>query len=208
PGIQVVPLVLPGRETRLSEPAFTDMGALVRAIADALPPWLDRPWALFGFSMGSWVGFELVRELRRRDLPLPVHLFACARRAPHLPDRLGPIAGRPDDAFLAALQARYNAIPAQLLTNRELLDVFLPTLRADFALLERYVHTPDDPLPVPLSAWYGEGDRTSYRPDLAAWAMHGTSDCAVRAFSGGHFFLRDSRDAVLAAVLETLGWSP
>jgi medium-chain acyl-[acyl-carrier-protein] hydrolase len=207
-GVQVVPVVLPGRETRLGEPPIAEMGVLVRALADALPPWLDRPWALFGFSMGSWVGFELVRELRRRALPLPTRLIACARRAPHLPDALPPLHPLPDDAFLAGLQARYNAIPAQILANRELLDVFVPALRADFTLLERYAPSPDAPLPLPIDAWGGEADRTLLPGSLAAWGAHSTTGARVRMFPGGHFFLRESRDAVLTAILGAVGSTP
>jgi medium-chain acyl-[acyl-carrier-protein] hydrolase len=205
-GVQVVPIVLPGRETRLSDPAFTAMDPLVEAIAEALPPWLDRPWALFGFSMGSWVGIALLHALRRRGLPLPTNFFACARRAPHLPDRLPPMHALPDDAFVAALQARYNALPAQLLASRELLDVFLPALRADFRLLETWRPAPADPLPVPIAAWYGEADRTVFRHELAAWDAHGSAGVSVRAFPGAHFFLRDSRDSLLTALLETTGF--
>ncbi len=207
-GVQIVPLALPGREHRLSESAFTSMDPLISALASALPPWLDRPWALVGFSMGSWVGLALIAELQRRGLSLPSHFFACARRAPNQPDRLPPLHPLPEDAFLAALQARYSAIPAQLLASRELLDLFLPTLRADFRLLETWVPASPVALPVPISAWYGEADRTLFRHELEAWAAYTTHPLAVRSFPGGHFFLRDARDEMLGAILETLGIKP
>ena len=65
-GWAAVPVRLPGRESRLAEAPFERMGPLVAALADNIEPYLDRPFAFFGHSMGAVVAFELARELRRR----------------------------------------------------------------------------------------------------------------------------------------------
>src|SRR5262245_44114205 len=75
---------LPGREARLREPAYTRMDALIEALAPAVASEIDRPYVLFGHSMGALVVFELARALRRLDLPSPTCLFVSGRRAPHL----------------------------------------------------------------------------------------------------------------------------
>jgi len=79
----------PGREDRLTEPAFTRMPPLVEALANALFPSLqDKPYAFFGHSMGAFVSFELVRSLRTQQHALtgPLQLFISAQRAPQIPD--------------------------------------------------------------------------------------------------------------------------
>src|SRR5688500_5923578 len=53
--VEVCPVQLPGRETRLREPAFTRLGPLVEALAGALRPYFDRPFAFFGHSLGALV---------------------------------------------------------------------------------------------------------------------------------------------------------
>jgi surfactin synthase thioesterase subunit len=83
PGIDLVPVLLPGREGRIAEAPLGDMRLLVTEIADAVAPLADRPYALLGHSMGAWIALELARELRRRDERKPCALVATASPAPH-----------------------------------------------------------------------------------------------------------------------------
>jgi surfactin synthase thioesterase subunit len=62
PGIvEVCPVQLPGRETRMKEAPFNRLSTLVPAAAQALLPYLDKPFAFFGHSMGALVSFEIAR---------------------------------------------------------------------------------------------------------------------------------------------------
>src|SRR5438552_7109196 len=80
--IEVCPVQLPGRETRFREPPYTRLAPLAEALGHALRPFLDRPFAFFGHSMGALVAFELTRWLRRAGGPQPAHLFVSACAAP------------------------------------------------------------------------------------------------------------------------------
>src|SRR5579859_3905311 len=53
--IDVCPILLPGRESRVREPAFSRVEPLVEALAPAVLPYLDVPYALFGHSMGALI---------------------------------------------------------------------------------------------------------------------------------------------------------
>src|SRR5437870_3798527 len=57
--VEVCPLQLPGRENRLGETPFTRMEPLIDALTQALTPYLDMPFALFGHSMGAAVAYEV-----------------------------------------------------------------------------------------------------------------------------------------------------
>src|SRR4051812_16202346 len=75
PSIEIYPVQLPGRESRLMEEPFHHMADLVEYLGQTLLPQLDGPYAFFGHSMGALIGFELARYLRRRGhSPAPVHL--------------------------------------------------------------------------------------------------------------------------------------
>lgn len=205
PHVDVCPVVLPGREGRLSEPARADLAALVRELADALGPVLDHaPYALFGHSMGAWLAFELAREQRRRGASLPVHLFASARRAPGLPDPFEPVHHLSDDDFVRAVQDRYRAIPERMLERPAFLRMFLPALRADFALLETWSYAEEAPLPVPITCVRGADDATVSRDEILAWRALTTDDFAVATVPGGHFFLEPERDRVVEIVDDAL----
>lgn len=205
PGVDVCPVVLPGREGRLSEPPHADLPSLVRAMADALGPVLEHaPYALFGHSMGSWLAFELAREQRRRGGAVPVHLFLSARRAPDLPDRAGPLRHLDDDAFLQAVQARYGAIPPRMLERPAFLRMFLPALRADFALLETWSFTEEAPLPVPFTCLHGLRDATVGREEVLAWRRHTSAAFDLATVPGDHFFLEPERERVVDIVNDAL----
>ncbi|RPI74026.1 MAG: putative thioesterase, partial [Desulfobacteraceae bacterium] len=64
PKIEIVALRLPGRETRFTEKPFVRMSQLISSLLPALHPLLNKPFAIFGHSMGARIGFDLIRALR------------------------------------------------------------------------------------------------------------------------------------------------
>lgn len=191
---------LPGRETRLRETPFTAMPPLIQAVTDALTPALDKPFVFYGHSMGGLVAFEVARELRRRGQPLPLHLIVSARRAPHLPDPDAPLHTLSDAAFVREMQRRYDGIPAAVLNSPELLALFVPILKADFAVIETYAYQPAPPLDLPISAFGGTHDHTLRVGDLEGWAEQTAGAFALQKFVGGHFFIQNQQTAFLGAV--------
>lgn len=192
PEVAVCPLQLPGRESRLREPPIPDIPSLVTALADAIDNQLASPYVFLGCSFGALLAYELARELRRRARPLPSRLIVISHGAPGW--RRPPSMTHLSDAdFIAALQSRYEAIPAAILADPEVLQIFLPVLRADFMALESYRHHSEDPLPLPIDAWYGSHDQTLSREGVAAWATHTSTTFALHELPAGHFFQRDPR---------------
>jgi medium-chain acyl-[acyl-carrier-protein] hydrolase len=202
--IEVCAVQLPGRERRLREPPETRLAPLVDALAHALRPTMHLPFALFGHSMGALIAFDLARRLRQQGGPRPLQVFISARRAAHLPSTDPPIHQLPTAAFLEQLQQRYNAIPPAVLAEKELMDLFLPTLRADFAIHETYVYQADAPLSCPLAAFGGLQDRRVDRDSLEAWGEQTRNRFSLRMFPGDHFFLQSARGQLLQALCEDL----
>lgn len=193
--VDLCPVVLPGRERRLTERPIASMSELIDALlADLAPLLRQAPYVIYGHSMGAWIGYELVRAARRQHVPLPAHLVVGARRAPHLPARLPPLSHLPDDAFVDAVQARYHAIPEAVRRDREVLQLFLPALRADLTLLDTYVHTEEPPLPVPITAVVGRQDDLVAEPDVREWRAHTSANFDMRVIFGKHFFLREDAE--------------
>lgn len=203
--IDVCPIVLAGRESRMSEQAATELVALAdQMVTDLKPVLRQAPIALYGHSMGAWIAFELVRAMRRRRLRGPIHLFIGARRAPHLPDDRPQLYQLPDPQLVDAIQQRYAAIPQQLLNQPAILRMFLPTMRADFTLLDTYEHSEEAPLDCPITAFRGSQDSVVQATGISAWRHHTDAGFQVRPVPGGHFFLRDSPDLLCDAILGAL----
>jgi medium-chain acyl-[acyl-carrier-protein] hydrolase len=203
PDLEVCPVQLPGRESRLREPSFDRSGPLIEALADALAAHLDMPFVFFGHSMGALLSFELARELRRRKGPLPLHLFVSGRRAPQVPAREEPIHDLPEPEFLAELR-QLNGTPEEVLQHTELMRLLIPVLRADFAVNETYVFHPGEPLDLGISAFGGLGDEEVTREDLVGWSEHARGIFRLRMLPGDHFFLHSARDLVTESVARDL----
>ena len=139
PEVELYALQLPGRENRLSESPQTRLKQLIETLIPIIKPDLDLPFAFFGHSLGAWIAFELIRELRRQKYPLPAHFFVSASKAPQLMDLKPPIHRLPDDKFLAKIKS-FQGTPGAVLQDSKLMELFLPALRADFAVLETYFY--------------------------------------------------------------------
>lgn len=199
PAVEVVAIRLPGREARLREPPYTRLTDLVPALVDAVEPWLDRPHAWLGHSMGALIAFEACRALRGRGLPRPRRLFAAGRRAPHLADREEPVHQAPAADIVARLR-ELGGTPGEVLDDARTIGALMPMLRADYAVSETYRWRPAPALECPISVLGGAEDPLTTADELQAWSLHTTGQCDVRMFTGGHFFLHEDRARILPAI--------
>ena len=195
---------LPGRESRLREQPYTELQALVETLADAIQPYLDLPFTFFGHSMGSLIGFELARKLRARQWPMPILLFVSGRRAPHIPDSQPPLYSRPESTFIEGLVERYNGVPAAVLQDPELLQIFLPVLRADITMIETYCYRDEPALSCPISAFGGVQDPQVTPQTIEAWKRHTQGTFHSRMFPGDHFYFKPGQLRLLKAMTHDL----
>lgn len=202
PSVEVWAIELPGRETRAKEAPLSSRRALVQQMAEAIAPQLEPPFAIFGHSMGAMLGYHLARELRRRGGPRPAHLFVSGRRAVHLPEK-APMHGLPEPQLIERLRA-LGGISDAVLAERELMDYFMPLLRADLAIVEAEPYAHEPPLDLPITALGGRSDDKASEAELDAWAEHTTGRFEREMFEGGHFYLQGSKAALLASLSRKL----
>jgi medium-chain acyl-[acyl-carrier-protein] hydrolase len=201
--IEVCAIELPGRGMRIKLPPFTQLEPLVTELANVLKPKLDKPFAFFGHSMGGLVSFELALLLRKQYDLNPSHLFVSARRAPQLVDPKPPIHNLPEAEFIAELR-RLNGTPQALLENDELMQLFIPLLRADFAVLETYIYTQQAPLYCPITAFGGLQDQEVSRDEIQAWQEQTNASFSLHMFSGDHFFLHSFQSLILEIISQQI----
>jgi len=200
--VEVCGVQLPGRETRLQEPPVRKMDQLVPMLTDALRPWLDLPFAIFGHSMGALVGFEMMRELRRRGEQQPIHLFASGCHAPQYPDP-AVVYDLPDDDFLGYLHS-IGGLSDVMAGNKELIALMLPMMRADSEVTETYTWQPAAPFDCPITAFAGLEDPMTTHVEVEGWREHTTNRFGLAYFPGDHWFLQSARDEVLQAIVKNL----
>lgn len=216
--IECVSLLYAGRGHRLREKPCERVSDLIEEIAGGIAPYSDKPFAFYGHSFGGIVAFELARKLRDAGRPEPLHLFVGAARPPHLGLPFSPIHHLPNSSFVAEVQARYGGIPAVILKDPEVLEMFLPAMRADFTAYETYRFQAAQPLPTPITAFGGSDDSAVKGHTLQEWSMHTQAGFDARILSGGHFFpavsgaelldeirARIERDSVVSVACSSVG---
>lgn len=201
-GVEVCAIQLPGREARAAEPPYRRLRALIADLEPALTALLDRPFALFGHSMGALVAFELARQLRRAGAPQPQRLLLAAFRAPQLPNPNIRIYHLPDEVLKTVLAK--EGTPQGVLDNDEIMGALLPTLRADFELCDTYEYIPEAPLAVPMSVYGGTQDVRVGRTDLEEWNAQAGGEFELTMIPGPHFFIHSNQDLLLTRLSAAL----
>lgn len=202
--LKLHPLELPGRGIRFNEPLTSDMSALADALARQVGPQLQLPYAVLGHSMGALLGFELVHALQALGCPSPLALYASGATAPtQREDRLHGYDRPKSDAELLSELRRFRGTPKRVLTDRDLINLTLPVLRADFLMCGRYRYRLRPQLRCPLHVFAGKLDDMSAE-QLTAWADETSGKFSLDRFDGGHFFIHEQEPAVLRVLSQRL----
>ncbi|WP_281887493.1 thioesterase II family protein [Paenibacillus sp. YYML68] len=197
--VDVCPIQLPGRENRGAEQPLSDLKQVVQVMAKAMKPLLDRPFILFGHSMGALLSYELAQELDRQYGVRPMHLFVSGSTAPHkrTPGKL--MHKLPDDQFKAELRA-LNGTPEVLLQNDELMQILLPRIRADFSICETYQYEERPPLACPITVFGGAKDTGVNHTRLDSWKDRTTEAFELHMYDGDHFFIHEEYESMIDCI--------
>jgi medium-chain acyl-[acyl-carrier-protein] hydrolase len=206
--VAVVAAQLPGRERRYREPPHRRLEPLAERLVDEMVAdrngaVFDRPYAVFGHSMGGLVAFEVARAARRRGLPGPALVAASGVEAPDYPPSEPPLHLLDDEEFATKIE-EMGGTPREVLDNPELMRVVLPILRADCEACETYEPAGEPPLDCPIVAFRGEQDTLTHADGVEQWANHTTGRFRCVAYEGDHFFFRDRREDILAEIVSDL----
>jgi medium-chain acyl-[acyl-carrier-protein] hydrolase len=199
--VEVVPIEPPGHGSRLAEPPLYDVHTAAAGAAEALLPYLDRPFALFGHSFGALLGFELARELHTDGLS-PACFFASGSRAPRVTARRY-LSALTDDALVDLLR-QLNGTPTEILQNRQLVDLLLPAVRADLVAGEAYVAPATAMVDCPIVALAGRDDSVVAPGEIAAWAEVTRAEFELWTLPGDHFFVHASLPLVSTVIHQGL----
>ena len=201
--IEIVAIQLPGHGSRIQEKPWEDFHTLIVSLSEALIPHLTRPCAFFGHSIGALICFEVARQLRRLGREGPRRIFVAGRQAPHLPAQSVQVRTLGQTEFIELLR-QFRGTPEALLQNQELLELFLPVIRADFLLSESYVYSRESPLECGISAFGGLEDEWVGHDEVSAWKEHTGGPFHALFLPGHHFFIHTSQSLLLQALCDEL----
>ncbi|HEX8768708.1 MAG TPA: alpha/beta fold hydrolase, partial [Jatrophihabitans sp.] len=187
---------------RLFDEPIAEMGELVARLTRAVASLADRPFVFFGHSVGALIAFEVTRQLRRAGRPGPVSLWVSGAEGPRtrlVRRRLHDL----EEAELIQALREYNGTEPEMLEDREMMELVLPGIRADFALHECYTYRAEPPLDLPIHVLLGDADPYVEAERAAGWAWETSQPVQQHCYPGHHFFLYDHQRSIATLLAHT-----
>ncbi|WP_420592091.1 thioesterase II family protein [Bacterioplanoides sp.] len=187
--VRVVALDLPGRGRYFGKPLLSTMDEVVNHfICEVKSQSGDGINVFFGHSMGAIVAYEVAKKLQSTDDFYIDSMIVSGHHSPFVVRNNKGFHKMTDKALIAELR-RLGGTPEAVLKDRDLLELFLPNIRADFKVLENYLCDEKVTLDIPLFVCRGEQDPEMSKDQMKGWEDVTSANVSYREFSGDHFYL-------------------
>ncbi len=197
--VDLVPLELPGRGRRIRESLLRNIDAMVDDLYRQIVGKLTGQYAFYGHSMGTLLSFRLTQRLIEKGYMPPVHLFMTGRGGPSI-ERESEVkrSQLPRPAFIEKVR-ELDGSPDEVLNDDDLMNLFVPVLRADFEAIENYVHQSSYPFSIPIDVIVGSEEKIT---DEEAWAWERETDAPVMVHQlpGKHFFILKQSSEIMRLI--------
>lgn len=192
--VELIAVQLPGREDRFHEPRFTRMEQIVAQVKRELSPLADLPMMLFGHSMGALVAYEVAQAITCGGRFPLAGLIVSGSNAPHIKSCHTRCTHNASERDVLADITKLGGTPPALLADEDLMRSLLPSIRADYAVLEAYrAHPPIPLLDCPIIACAARGDHCVSRTGVDAWEQYAGMAFEAHWFEGDHFYLTEAQ---------------
>jgi medium-chain acyl-[acyl-carrier-protein] hydrolase len=197
---------LTGRGKRYTSPLYNSFEESINDIYNCIKEELDQgDYAFWGHSMGNLLIFELAHKIKEQGHRDPIHLFFSGRFPPHIQRDNGRLIHCLPDEELKNEIIEIGGTPKELFENKELFDIFLPVIRADYKILEEYKYIPKlNRFNFDISVFNGMEDKEIKQSDLNQWKIYTEKRCDIFQFQGGHFFINNHADKIASIINEKL----
>lgn len=181
--VELIAVRFGGRETRINEDPPTRWSDAVEETATALAELVESPTTFYGHCTGALVAFGLAL---RGGGDLTSSLAVSSQPAPRMRQREVPPASSLDKAALRDRVRATGATDSAVLEDDEFFDLVEPAIRADMAVADSFVWSPEMELHSPLLALGGDADSTVSIDELSGWTEATTAASAVSFLKADH----------------------
>lgn len=183
---EITPLELPGRGKRLSEELILDFDLAASDLFDQLKSKLvsDR-YIIYGHSLGSFLALKLCSMLEHISIP-PIGIVVSGNPGPGITKSRNRYL-MPSEEFLREIE-KLGGLSEEILRNDELLNFYIPILRADFELAEKNEMNSIIPVSCPIFAIMGDEEENVEK--ILNWSNYTTGSFSCEVLTGGHFFIK------------------
>lgn len=196
--IELAVIQLPGRGMRIFDEPYQTMAAMVNDIFVAIGKLDAKPFILYGHSMGARVAYEVTLMLWRFQYRLPIHFIASGSGAPCVVYPKDHIHHLPDDELIIKV-GELNGSSEEVLANKEIMQLVLPAMRADFRIIETYCNNSALVIPTKISVFAGTEDDIA-ASSIEKWLDLFITNTGIHWIQGDHYFVDKNRADLLTAL--------
>jgi surfactin synthase thioesterase subunit len=183
----VVALELPGRGSRIREQLLVDFEA---ASSDLYQKVIDRydggEMIIYGHSLGSYLGLQITVMLEKAGIG-PACLVVSGNPGPGISSRKFRYL-MSDDQLIGEIK-NMGGIQDDFFESKELLEFYLPIIRADFEIAEMNDLEATHCVAAPIYAIMGNKEHEVEH--IRNWSRFTKSNFDHIVFDGGHFFMNE-----------------
>ncbi|MBK5424554.1 MULTISPECIES: thioesterase II family protein [Bacillus] len=204
PYIEVVPIELAGRGYRIEESLYQSMEEAVNDVYTSIVKQIEHsPYILYGHSMGSLIAYEVARKIQDSKNVLPEFLVLSGRNHPN--SKMKNIRHNFSNEQFKREVIAMGGTPSGLLQSEELMGIFLPILRADFKIVETYIHDNNmQACDIDFLIFNGENDEFTTYNQVIKWEQYTSKTCTFHSFKGNHFFLNENIEEIANRIIRKL----
>ncbi len=202
--ISVIPLEYAGHGTRAKEAFYADFTEMTTDIASKIEKQLDgnEDFALFGYSMGSLVAYEIVaRKLLKKQ---PEHLFLASHEAPGMEWESKGYSEMDDVTFAKAIVAfgGFDRFEERFLENRHFRRMIFDPIRQDYRLITSYHWEETERLSVPGTLFFAPDDVPVEKAEQ--WRLRFHAPLELIEIGKNHFFIKDEPEKLAGLIRERM----
>lgn len=196
--IDLCPIEMAGRGSRDAVPFNTNFNETVDDLYEMIKDKIEYPYAIFGHSMGCWLAYELYQKIISMGHKEPVHIFLSGNAAPHV-KKYEKLSQDLSDAEFKEEILKLGGTRKEVFANKQLFNVYLPILRADYRVLESYQYKGKRQINCNVTVFSGTNDEFS-QEDIKTWEDYTHYFFSVYTFEGGHFFINEKTQEVVKVI--------
>ncbi|NQX41019.1 Surfactin synthase thioesterase subunit [Pedobacter steynii] len=184
---EIIPVELPGRGMRIREELIRDFDEAAGDIYQQIFKKLNgNDFMLYGHSMGASLALRVAHMLEAEN-KIPKSLLVSGNTGPNTKRYQARYLMNNAD-FIEEIK-KLGGAPDELFESEDLLDFYLPILRADFEIVENRVSSEEAAVLTPIYSMMG--DLEENHQEISNWGNYTKTKFNSKIFEGGHFFIHD-----------------
>lgn len=200
-GFSIIPIELAGRGSRFKDKFYTDFDQALDDLIISVKAVADEPYVIYGHSFGALLTYELYYRLLENNCRLPEHLFFSGSVPPNRRCLEKKTYDMPDTEFMKEV-IKFNGMEKEVLENKQLMELVLPILRADFKLLDLYNFS-EKPCKIEKNVTILYGNDMTY-DTVKGWSELAENNIDFYHIDGDHFFIKKNVKEVMDIIKDQL----